>query len=160
MKFSTNFYLLTIASFRIGVPSILFLLISLRGGTDYGRPERKQPSLHGRKFTPTPKFLDAAKAYFDCHIGPNFQVSLIHAFIRCPQSVILVIEIFARAVQTFYKTSQQCAVMCSIACLEAIDRIIAGLFVHTCHKRTSRLFSSFSFFSGSILCLFFNLSGN
>ena len=25
--------------------------------TDYGRPERKQPSLHGRKFNPNPKFL-------------------------------------------------------------------------------------------------------
>ena len=32
--------------------------------------------------------------------------------------------------------------MCSIACLEAIDRIIAGLFVHTCHNKTSRLFLS------------------
>ena len=32
--------------------------------TDYGRPERKKPSLHGRKFTPTPKFLGMAEAYF------------------------------------------------------------------------------------------------
>ena len=35
--------------------------------TDYGRPERKKPSLHGRKFTPTPKSLGTAKAYFVCH---------------------------------------------------------------------------------------------
>ena len=52
----------------------------LTKGTDYGRPERKQPSLHGRKFTSTPKD-------FVCHIGPIFQISLIYAFIGCPQSV-------------------------------------------------------------------------
>ena len=55
--------------------------------TDYGRTVRKSPSLHGRKSTPTPKFLGTAKAYFVCHIGPNFQISLIYAFIGCPQSV-------------------------------------------------------------------------
>ena len=64
--------------------------------TDYGRPERKQQcpftygkqsSLHGRKFTPTPKFLGTAKVYCVCHIGPIFQISLIYAFIGCPQSV-------------------------------------------------------------------------
>ena len=44
--------------------------------TDYGRPMRKSPSLHGRKSTPTPKFLGTAGAYFVCHIGTNFQVSL------------------------------------------------------------------------------------
>ena len=49
--------------------------------TDYGRPERKQPSLHGRKFNPNPKFLGTAEAYFVCHIGPIFQISLIYAFI-------------------------------------------------------------------------------
>ena len=38
-------------------------------GTDYGRPERKQPSLHGQKFNPNPKFLGTAEAYFVCHIG-------------------------------------------------------------------------------------------
>ena len=41
---------------------------------DYECPERKQPSLHGRKFTPTLKFLGTAKAYFFCHIGPIFQI--------------------------------------------------------------------------------------
>ena len=30
----------------------------------YGRPVRKSPSLHGRKSTPTPKFLGTAKACF------------------------------------------------------------------------------------------------
>ena len=52
--------------------------------TDYGRLERKKPSLHGRKFTPTPKFSGTAEAYFVCHIGPNVQIPLIYAFIGCP----------------------------------------------------------------------------
>ena len=56
--------------------------------TDYGRPERKQPSLHGRKFNPNPKFSGTAEAYFVCHIGPIFQISLSQAFIGCPQSVV------------------------------------------------------------------------
>ena len=42
---------------------------SLTQITDYGRPERKEPSLHGRKFTPTPKFLVTAEAYSVYHIG-------------------------------------------------------------------------------------------
>ena len=29
------------------------------------------------------------RPYFVCHIGPNFQISLICAFIGCPQSVVL-----------------------------------------------------------------------
>ena len=36
------------------------------------------------KFNPNPKFLGTAKAYFVCHISPNFQISLIYAFIGCP----------------------------------------------------------------------------
>ena len=56
--------------------------------TDYGRPERKQPSLHGRKFTPTPKFLGTAETYFVCHIGPNFHIALIYAFIGCAKSML------------------------------------------------------------------------
>ena len=52
--------------------------------TDYGHPEGKYPSLHGRKFNPNPKFLGRAKAYFVCHIGPILQISLIYAFIGCP----------------------------------------------------------------------------
>ena len=47
---------------------------------NYG-PGRKWPSLHGRKFTPTPKFLDKAKAYFVWHIGPIFQIFLIYAWV-------------------------------------------------------------------------------
>ena len=58
--------------------------------TDYGFPVRKLLSLHGRKSTPTPKFLGTAEAYFVCHIGPNFQISLIYTFIGCPTSVVRV----------------------------------------------------------------------
>ena len=60
----------------------------MQPATDYGHPQRKQPSLHGRKFNPNPKFLGTAEAYFVCHIGPIFQISLIYAFIWCPQSVV------------------------------------------------------------------------
>ena len=52
--------------------------------TDYGHPVRKLPSLDSRKSTPTPKFSGTAEAYFVCHIGPNFRISLIYAFIGCP----------------------------------------------------------------------------
>ena len=52
--------------------------------TNYGRPVRKSPLLHGRKSTPAPKFLGGAEAYFVCQIGPNFEISLIYAFIGCP----------------------------------------------------------------------------
>ena len=37
--------------------------------------ERKTSSLHGQRFTPTPKFLSTAQAYFVYHIGPIFQIS-------------------------------------------------------------------------------------
>ena len=52
--------------------------------TDYGCLERKLPSLHGRKFNPNPKFLGMSEAYFVCHIGPIFQISLIYVFIGRP----------------------------------------------------------------------------
>ena len=52
--------------------------------TDYARPVRKSLSLHSRKSNPNPKFIGTAEAYFVWHIGPKFQVSLIHAFIGCP----------------------------------------------------------------------------
>ena len=61
--------------------------------TDYGRPVRKLPSLHGRKSNPNPKFLGTAKGYFVCRIGPNFQISLLYAFTGCPQSVLLGIKL-------------------------------------------------------------------
>ena len=48
---------------------------------DYDRPLKKLNSLHGRKSTPIPKFLGTSEAYFVCHIGPNFQISLIYASI-------------------------------------------------------------------------------
>ena len=62
--------------------------------TDYGRPVRKLPSLHGRKSTPTPKFFGTAKGYFVCRIGPKFQISLICAFTGCPSSVVSIEEWF------------------------------------------------------------------
>ena len=52
--------------------------------TDYGHPVRLSASLHGWKSNPNPKFLGIAEAYFVCHIGPKFQISLIYAFIGCP----------------------------------------------------------------------------
>ena len=52
--------------------------------TDYRYPVRKSPSLHGRKSNPDPKFLGMVEAYFVCHIGPKFKISLIYAFIGCP----------------------------------------------------------------------------
>ena len=53
------------------------------------------PSLNLRKSTPTPKFLGMAEAYFVCHIGPSFEISLIYAFIGCPQSVGVMIAYYA-----------------------------------------------------------------
>ena len=55
--------------------------------TDYGRPERKQPLLHGRQFNPNPKFLGLAETYFVCLISIIFQIPLTNAFIGCPQFV-------------------------------------------------------------------------
>ena len=69
---------------KIRTPSILELATT----ADNERPVRKLRSLHGRKPTPIYKFLGTAGAYFVCHIGPNFQISLIFAFIGCPQSVL------------------------------------------------------------------------
>ena len=51
---------------------------------DYRHSVRKSPSLHGRKSNPNSKFLGMAEANFVCHIGPNFQISLIYAFTGCP----------------------------------------------------------------------------
>ena len=74
------------------IVNFCFKVYFLGQNTDYGRPERKQPSMHGRKFNPNPKFLGTAEAYFVCHIGPIFQISLIYAFIGCPQSVVYEIK--------------------------------------------------------------------
>ena len=60
---------------------------------DYGCPERKQPSLHGRKFTPTPTFLVTAKAYFVCHIGPNFQIRIFDLCLHvCSPCIVYLIS--------------------------------------------------------------------
>ena len=53
-------------------------------GTDYGRPVRKSPSLHGRKSNPNPNPKGTAEAYFVCYISPKFPFSLIYASIGCP----------------------------------------------------------------------------
>ena len=45
-----------------------FNLFYCSKSTDYGRPERKKPSLHGRKFTPTPKFLGTGKSWSEALI--------------------------------------------------------------------------------------------
>ena len=55
-------------------------------------------------FTTWPKIhsplLGTDETYFACHIGPNFQISLIYALIGCPQSVTaneeqkLIIDLF------------------------------------------------------------------
>ena len=63
-------------------PDIITLLIL--HCMDYGHQLRKLPSLHGQTSTPNPKFLGTAEAYLVCHIGPNFQISLINAFVGCP----------------------------------------------------------------------------
>ena len=64
--------------------SILYVDDNIIFVTVCERPVRKSPSLHGQKSTPTPKFLGTAEAYFVCHIGQNFQISLNYAFIGCP----------------------------------------------------------------------------
>ena len=69
---------------EFGNLSTLLCSHAIQATTDYGRLARKSPSLHSRKLTPTPKFLGIAEAYFVCHIGPIFQISLIYAFIGCP----------------------------------------------------------------------------
>ena len=56
-------------------------LAKLQWCTDYGRPVKKSPSLHGRKSTLTPKFLGSL---FHLSHRPNFQFSLIYDFIGCP----------------------------------------------------------------------------
>ena len=54
--------------------------------TDFGCPVRKS--------SPTPKFLGTAEAYLVCDISPNFQISLIYAFIGYPWSIIFIIHLF------------------------------------------------------------------
>ena len=50
---------------------------------NYGCPVGKSSSLHGQK-NPISKLIGTAVAYHVCHIDPNFQISLIDAFIGSP----------------------------------------------------------------------------
>ena len=61
--------------FALNYKSKKEIVKSIYRSTDYGRQVRKSPSRHGQKSNPNPKFLDTAKAYFVCHIGPKFQIS-------------------------------------------------------------------------------------
>ena len=76
--------------------------------TNYRRLVRKLPSLHSQKYTPIPKLLGSTKAYFFCHIGPNFHISLIYAFIGCPQFVLVPMYFrFRRACKVCRATSSR-----------------------------------------------------
>ena len=102
--------------------------------TDYGRPERKMPSLHSRKFTPTPKLLGTAKAYFVCHI--EFQISLIYAFIGSSQSVfqpiITQLYIFkCRAFLGFVDKLVECRTFCSNCFPTCVQNEVVGLVLLT-----------------------------
>ena len=44
----------------------------------------ERPKIHSHS-----QIFRQAEEYFVCHIGPNFQISLIYAFIGCPQSVAI-----------------------------------------------------------------------
>ena len=84
--------------------------------TDYGHQVRKSPSLHGRKSNPIPKFLGMAEANFVCHIGPNFQISFIYAFIGCPQSVTTHNQLLTTTFM-FHKIAQNFALGTKLFCL-------------------------------------------
>jgi hypothetical protein len=51
----------------LGGIETFFLFLEI---TDYGRPEKKLPSLHGRKFNPNPKFLGTLES--GINVGPTF----------------------------------------------------------------------------------------
>ena len=59
-----------------------------------------------QKFNPNHKFLGMADAYFVCHIGPIFQISLIYSFIGCPQSVVRFIAGFSQFIDQRFETLQ------------------------------------------------------
>ena len=54
----------------------------------------------GHISNPNPKYLGSAEAYFICHIGQEFQISLNYAFIGRPQSVLLSIGKFGQFLTT------------------------------------------------------------
>ena len=61
--------------------STFYLIIKLVLTTDYGHPERKWPSLHGRKFNPNPKFI--GRSIFCLAHRPNFcpKLSLVWSLV-------------------------------------------------------------------------------
>ena len=71
-----------------GLSSIFF------ASTDYGRPVKKLPSLHGQKSNPNPKFIDTAEAYFVCPISSKSQISLSYAFRVSVVSVCQIVHKF------------------------------------------------------------------
>ena len=68
-------------SFKVTCTSAFFMFEFIISSNCMGHGLR-MPSLHGQKSNP--KFLGTAEAHFVCHNGPNFQISLIYAFIGCP----------------------------------------------------------------------------
>ena len=64
-------------------------------GTDYGRPERKWPSLHGQKFNPNPKFLGSIFClphllnFSDIFELCLYWVSVVRALWLCSEKIFL-----------------------------------------------------------------------
>ena len=71
--------------------------------TDFRLLVSKSPSLHSRRSNS--KFLGTTEAYFVRHIGPNFQISMIYAFIGCPSSVSWTISSYYFLVIIFERIS-------------------------------------------------------
>ena len=105
--------------------------------TDYGRPEKKQSSLHGQKFNPNPKFLGTAEAYFVCHIGPIFQISLIYTVNDFRQVPTMIVgKTFVTGVQRF------CQLILMLKCLfqvEGLHKLHAFNLEQVFNTKISRL---------------------
>ena len=65
----------------------VFYTLQIRGRHGLWTPRAEIASTARPKLNPNPNFLGTAEAYFVCHIGPIFQISLIYAFIGCLQSM-------------------------------------------------------------------------
>ena len=79
---------------------------------------------------PLPNFQ--AEAYFVCHIGPIFQISLMYAFIGCPQSVLHLEEVRSQLYTTHIQHSntfslQQYLRYITLHLLEGLRRHFAQL---------------------------------
>ena len=79
---SKNLICKTVAKIEYWNALLPVSITNMNNHEDYGRLVRKSPSLHCWKSTPTPKFLGTAKAYFVCHISPNFQIFLICTYLH------------------------------------------------------------------------------